>query len=666
MTATRFFLFFTLLMFLACGSSDDSSDTSGDNGNNNGGNNNGGNSGGNDDTKDETNYYFSDSGNDSNSGSQKNPWKSLSKLSNSELNPGDSIFFNRGDSFFGELVVNGSGTASEPIVFTSYGSGDKPIISGKVGSSGGGDYQQAIYVLNNDNMVFENLEVQNNRQAPRTNVDNSDSFGIHIHNTSEETLNNFVFKNMTFKNVYAIVQVDPSDQQAFNQFEVAGIRIFTDWNKAPINNVLVEDSYFTDLQRFGVHAKHSIGNNSNDNRHTNFVFRGNEFKQIGGTCILPSRVRNCLIENNIFDEPGAKTNSRMIGRGSAVWNWYSINTIIQNNQALKIRGILDSHGIHIDHRNVDTFVQYNYMEDCEGGFVEILGGNETSVYRFNISVNDGWRSNPNWVNSNHTIWLSDNIGGQDGYNSENSYIYNNTVVINRSSNPYRTAIDIQANNTRIFNNIFYSINGSKMGNKQVNVTDTNLSMTNNLFFGQVDTRFKDYDEQAVFQNPNFYNESLDGAKGYQLLAGSPAINAGIPYSGKYAHPPIPVGDSDIFSEIEAIPSVGFFGRSLTVNSTPNIGANNAKNGEITSLYNLENPLIKDLFNNQEIELKNVDNDYKFRLIDITGKEKKSGTVNSSNSKIKLDNDLENGVYSIIIENDEKRFSQKFIYRKSDS
>ena len=50
------------------------------------------------------------------------------------------------------------------------------------------------------------------------------------------------------------------------------------------------------------------------------------------------------------------------------------------------------------------------MEDCEGGFVENLGGNETSVYRFNISVNDGWRSNPNWVNSNHTIWLSDNIG----------------------------------------------------------------------------------------------------------------------------------------------------------------------------------------------------------------------------------------------------------------
>ena len=45
------------------------------------------------------------------------------------------------------------------------------------------------------------------------------------------------------------------------------------------------------------------------------------------------------------------------------------------------------------------------MEDCEGGFVEILGGKETAVDL--IYVNDGWRDNPNWRNSNHTIWLND-------------------------------------------------------------------------------------------------------------------------------------------------------------------------------------------------------------------------------------------------------------------
>ena len=297
---------------------------------------------------------------------------------------------------------------------------------------------------------------------------------------------------------------------------------------------------------------------------------------------MPSRVRNCLIENNIFDQPGAKTNPRMIGRGSAVWNWYSVNTIIQYNQATSIRGILDSHGIHVDHHNENTFIQYNYMEDCEGGFVEILGDNETAVYRFNISVNDGWRENPNWVNSNHTIWLSNTIGGEAGHESNNSFIYNNTVVVNRSSNPYRTAIDIRANNTRIFNNIFYSINGSKIGGKQVRVEDDNLLVTNNLFHGNVDVRFKDLDENGIYGDPSFYNEDLGGAKGFQLLASSPAINSGIPYSGNYSHPSIPVNDSDIFKTVEAIPTKDFFGRSLTVNSTPNIGANNAKNGEITT------------------------------------------------------------------------------------
>ena len=53
-------------------------------------------------------------------------------------------------------------------------------------------------------------------------------------------------------------------------------------------------------------------------------------------------------------------------------------------------------------------------------------------------------------------------------------------------------------------------------------------------------------------------------------------------------------------------------------------------------------------------------------MDITGKEKQRGKISSSNAKIKLDNNLENGVYSIIIENAEKKISKKFIYRKIDS
>ena len=662
---------YLILIFIifSCSSEADVNDSNtGGNGNSgNGGDNDndsGGGSGG-DNNDDQTNFYLSSIGSDSNSGTEDNPWKSLSKLSSKQLSPGDSIFFKKGESFYGHLVVNGSGSADKPIVFTSYGSGNQPIISGSVGIGGGGDYQEAIYILNNDNMVFDDLEIQNNRLSSRSNVDDSDSFGIYVHNTGDEVMNNFVFRNMTFKNVYAISQVDPSNQQAFNAFEVAGIRFFTDWNKSHINNVLVEDNYFTDLQRFGVHVKHSIGGNSNDNRHTNFVFKNNEFKEIGGTCILPSRVRNCLIENNIFDQPGAKTNSRMIGRGSAVWNWYSVNTIIQYNQATSIRGILDSHGIHVDHHNENTFIQYNYMEDCEGGFVEILGDNETAVYRFNISVNDGWRENPNWVNSNHTIWLSNTIGGEAGHESNNSFIYNNTVVVNRSSSPYRTAIDIRANNTRIFNNIFYSVNGSKIGGKQVRVVDDNILVTNNLFHGNVDTRFKDLDENGIYGDPSFYNEDLGGAKGFQLLASSPAINSGIPFSGNYSHPSIPVNDSDIFKTVEAIPTKDFFGRSLTVNSTPNIGANNAKNGEITN-YNYDTPRLKDLFIKDKIEFNNIKYNYHYVVYDIIGREIMRGALNNVNDHIALNSNLKNGVYEVVLENENIISSSKFILKNNSA
>ena len=354
----------------------------------------------------------------------------------------------------------------------------------------------------------------------------------------------------------------------------------------------------------------------------------------------------------------------MIGRGSAVWNWYSVNTIIQYNQATSIRGILDSHGIHVDHHNENTFIQYNYMEDCEGGFVEILGDNETAVYRFNISVNDGWRENPNWVNSNHTIWLSNTIGGEAGHESNNSFIYNNTVVVNRSSNPYRTAIDIRANNTRIFNNIFYSINGSKIGGKQVRVEDDNLLVTNNLFHGNVDVRFKDLDENGIYGDPSFYNEDLGGAKGFQLLASSPAINSGVPYSGNYSHPSIPVNDSDIFKTVEAIPTKDFFGRSLTVNSTPNIGANNAKNGEITTYNNT--PRLKHLFIKDKIEFNDIKYNYNYVVYDILGREMMRGALNNGNDQIALNTNLKNGVYEVVLENENIISSSKFILKNNSA
>ena len=599
-------------------------------------------------------YYLSSStGNDNNNGSQTQPWKTLSKISNTTLGPGDTVYFKKGDTFRGHYVVNGSGTEGNPITFKSYGSGNQPVISGSDHDDGGGDYREAILVENEDNMIFEDLEIQNHRTTSRSNVGDLVSFGIQVISSSAGTKNNFTFRDMTFKNVYGLSWVDPGDQDAFNAFEVSGLTFKSSW-AGIINDVVVEDSYFTDLQRIGIHIKNTSGKTS-DKRNTNIVVRRNDFFQIGGTCVLPIRTENCLIENNIFNQPGAKTNDKMIGRGSAVWNWYSINTIVQYNQAINAKGILDSHGIHVDHSNIDTFIQYNLMQDCEGGFVEILGGNQRAVYRFNISINDGWRVNPNWANSDHTIWLNDKIGGQSGHPSTDSYIYNNTIVINKSGNDaFDTAIDINGQNTRIFNNIFYTVNGSGIGNQQGNYNDPNLMMTNNLFFGNIRNNFKTIDANRIEADPQFYDEDRADQYGFQIGASSQAIDAGAAYAGDYAHPAIPVGASTIFANVEEYPTVDFFGNSLSGDSTPNIGASNAKNGEITlsnksdlstDMVYIQNPMIS-----EKVVLFGVDKSYQYALVDILGRTKQQGFLEASQNEIILDQILSSGVYLLKLEN----------------
>ena len=83
------------------------------------------------------NFYFSSTiGNDNYSSSQaqnqSTPWRSLSKLNSffNNLTGGDIVYFKSGDVFYGNIVANKSGDNGNPIILTSYGNGNKPLISG--------------------------------------------------------------------------------------------------------------------------------------------------------------------------------------------------------------------------------------------------------------------------------------------------------------------------------------------------------------------------------------------------------------------------------------------------------------------------------------------------------------------------------------------------------
>ena len=76
-----------------------------------------------------------------------------------------------------------------------------------------------------------------------------------------------------------------SDQSAFNGFEVSGLT-FKSGSAGHIDDIIVEDSHFTDLQRLGVHIKNTA-NASSEIYNTNVVFRRNTFYQIEGLAFCP-------------------------------------------------------------------------------------------------------------------------------------------------------------------------------------------------------------------------------------------------------------------------------------------------------------------------------------------------------------------------------------------
>lgn len=82
--------------------------------------------------------YMSATGSDGAAGtSPGTAWQTLAKLNTQFLTAGDTVFFNRGDVFLGPRInFTKSGVAGNPLVYTTYGTGADPIITGYTSLSG--------------------------------------------------------------------------------------------------------------------------------------------------------------------------------------------------------------------------------------------------------------------------------------------------------------------------------------------------------------------------------------------------------------------------------------------------------------------------------------------------------------------------------------------------
>ncbi|HFR3480776.1 TPA: cell surface protein, partial [Streptococcus suis] len=104
-------------------------------------------------------YIDSLGGNDSNNGETENSaWKSFEQLRKKSFVAGDRILIKRGSRFVGEsafLTFKGSGSQNTPILISSYGEGELPLLEGQ------GKIENVIKLYNQEFITIENLEITN-------------------------------------------------------------------------------------------------------------------------------------------------------------------------------------------------------------------------------------------------------------------------------------------------------------------------------------------------------------------------------------------------------------------------------------------------------------------------------------------------------------------------
>jgi len=144
-------------------------------------------------TSQATNYYISATGSDSNSGlTELLPKQTLTAVNALTLNAGDTVAFKKGDGWYGQLLITRSGSVGNPIVYTTYGTGTMPTITGFTTASGWTNLgsniweSSAVSSLTTCNMVAVNGVNTAMGRYPNGNAANSGylTFQTHAGSTS--------------------------------------------------------------------------------------------------------------------------------------------------------------------------------------------------------------------------------------------------------------------------------------------------------------------------------------------------------------------------------------------------------------------------------------------------------------------------------------------------
>ena len=425
-------------------------------------------------------------------------------------------------------------------------------------------------------------------------------FGIKVV-ASTQDLENFSFKNLYIHDIY------PTPDIANNIHLGYGIKLETQSDTVAglfnrISNVKVINTSISETGHYGFWIK-SLGLNGIDSvKNSQILVENCVFEHTGGSGFVPNKSENVLVQNCIFNHTGSSIDNRMWKRGSGMWPFDCKNVVAQHNKFMNAHGPMDSYGSHIDYGNENVVFQYNYSYNNEGGFAEVLGDNINCGYRYNISVNDGYREDPNgtpWNHKGKIFWVS-NFCGQNPIRcpSVGTFIYNNTIFVNDTLNP-EIYFWPDVGDVHVYNNLIVVGQGGEIIPTLIENNLNNLYISHNLFYdsSRIDLD-SDLENNALYVDPLLFNSVYLGEnnpQAYQIQNNSPVIGNGFLINGS----------SDTTNYLEHNGGLDYFGNSVSHHVPSNIGACNTSESMDILVINAEDiklyPSVTDGYVNISIE-----------------------------------------------------------------
>lgn len=261
-----------------------------------------------------TSYYVSAStGDDSNDGlSEATPWKTLNKVKVSTFAPGDVIRLKSGDTWNEQLMLNGSvngvGEDGNPITVTSYGSGNKPLIT-----AGG----NVISGFNLSNWTIHGLAAK--LIATSTLSWDNISTGINLEYDTSQTYRNVVVDG---NEVY-------SDSYDSNTRGIVVVAIVPGTaNATVLDRLTISNNVVHDVGWYGIMttAWDTVANS--ELRSSQYIYghvkiSGNDVYNTALQGIVLSDAYNSVMERNVVHDGGLYTGANSWGAGGTMGHFHA-------------------------------------------------------------------------------------------------------------------------------------------------------------------------------------------------------------------------------------------------------------------------------------------------------------------------------------------------------